>query len=321
MSFCAIGIDVGGTKIAAGLVQIGELESTGPVSGTMDTLTPAWRPLAKRTVPTGTARGGRAVLDDVLQLANESRAEANRRGLAPQAIGLGICELVTRDGRLASANCLDWLDLPVVAELSAIAPAVLEADVRAAAQAEAIFGAGRGKRHFLYVTVGTGISACLMIDGQPFLGAQGATGTMASSPIRIPCESCGACHTRSLEEIASGPALVARFRSRGGQAYGAEEVMAASAAGDVAAREIVTTAAEALGSQIGLLINMLDPEAVVIGGGLGLSGGLFWDGLRAAIHDHIWSPTRGGLPVLPAATGNDAGWLGAAAAGCLHLLK
>lgn len=314
MNFCAIGIDVGGTKIAAGLVQIDDGQAAAPAGRHEGPLSPGWRALAKRTVPTGTARGGRAVLDEVIRLAREMRDEANRIGLAPQVIGLGICELVTSDGRLASAHSVDWLDLPVLAELFVIAPAVFEADVRAAAQAEAIFGEGRGRRHFLYVTVGTGISACLMIDGRPFLGAQGSTGTMASSPIRVPCDSCGASHARTLEEIASGPALVARFRARGGQARGSEEVTAAAAAGDLAAREIVTTAADALGSQIALLANMLDPEAVVIGGGLGLSGGLFWDGLLKAIHDHIWSPARRDLPVVPAATGNDAGWLGAAAA-------
>src|SRR5262245_32919847 len=116
MSFRAVGIDVGGTKIAAGLAAFPD----GAVH-------------ARRTIPTRADRGGRAVLDDVLRLARELADES------VQAIGLGVCELVNREGKLASDHCIKWLDQPVCAELSALAPTFIEADVRAAAQAEALF--------------------------------------------------------------------------------------------------------------------------------------------------------------------------------------
>ena len=290
-----IGIDVGGTKIAAGLLQL-----------------PAGTILSSRVIPTNAARGGRAVLDDVVQLARRLSAEAAEFGHSVAALGLGICELVNREGQLASANCIQWLDQPVREELSRIAPAVLEADVRAAALAEARFGAGKAFRNFLYVTVGTGISCSLVLDGQPHLGAHGATGTMASSPLSVPCERCGHVNARSVEEISSGPALLARFAAAGGSAASGQEVLAA-AADDPAARQIVESASEALASQIGLLINTLDPEAVVVGGGLGLSEGPYWEHLVAATRRHIWSPTQRDLPILRAATGEDAGWVGAAA--------
>lgn len=292
-----LGIDVGGTKIAAGLVTL-----------------PGGQPFARRTIPTGADRGGRAVLDDVLKLAGELRDEAKAGGQSVKCLGLGICELVDREGRLASGNCIQWLNEPVLAELNSIAPAVLEADVRAAALAESLLGAGKDFRNFLYITIGTGISSCLMQDGEPYLGAHGATGTMASSALSLTCPHCHHRQDRTLEGIASGPALVVRFNEAGGQADRAHDVLAAALAGNTAALEVITIASEAFGSQVGLLVNTLDPEAIIIGGGLGLSGGLYWDGIVASTRRHIWSPTFRELPILRAATGADAGWLGAAIA-------
>src|SRR5262245_53175536 len=96
-----LGIDVGGTKIAAGLATF-----------------PDGLPVLRRVIPTQPHRGGRAVLQDVLQLVRELAAEAEKLGSRVTAIGLGICELVDREGNLASANCIAWLDQPVREELA-----------------------------------------------------------------------------------------------------------------------------------------------------------------------------------------------------------
>src|SRR5205823_9310547 len=128
----------------------------------------------------------------------------------------------------------------------------------------------------------------LVLDGVPYLGARGATGTMASSPIAVPCERCAHMQSRSLEQLAAGPGLVDRFRATGGDAATARDVLALANAGNAPAIHIVQSATEALGSQLGLLVNTLDPEAVLIGGGLGLSEGLYWEHLPAATRRHIW---------------------------------
>lgn len=220
-----------------------------------------------------------------------------------------------REGNLASENCIHWQRVPVRKRLSRLAPTVLEADVRAAALAEAMFGAGKQFRQFLYVTVGTGISCCLMLDGEPFTGAHGATGTMASSPLSVPCEQCGHVSRRSLEEIASGPALVTRYYQQStGPFNGGETVVAAAVRGDAEAEFVVRSGAEALGATIGWLVNVVDPEAVVIGGGLGLSEGPFWESLVASTRRHIWSKACRNLPITRAVTGTKAGFIGAAAA-------
>jgi glucokinase len=297
-SFNVLGIDVGGTKIAAGMVSL-----------------PEGRINAQRVIPTGAARGGEAVLEDVARLAEELTAEAQTTGVTLEGIGLGLCELVDPSGRILSANCVRWRDQPVIGRLSHLAPVIIEADVRAAALAEALLGAGRCHRIFLYVTVGTGISSCLVIDGEPFVGARGATGTMASSFMSMSCEKCGHVTQRTLEEIASGPALVARFNERRrGSLKSGENVMAAAAAGDPVAGDVVRSAGEALESAVGLLVNVLDPEAVIVGGGLGLSEGPYWESFIASSRRHIWSDVHRDLPILRAATGQNAGLLGAAAA-------
>src|SRR2546427_5469713 len=166
--FCAIGVDVGGTKIAAGLVNF-----------------PSGEVRARRQILTASARGGAAVLEDVTRLCEEFSAVAQAQNERVHGIGIGICELVNLEGNVVSENCVAWKRIPVREKLSRLAPTTMEADVRAAALAEAVFGAGKSFQQFLYVTVGTGISCCLVLDGKPFTGAHGFTGTMASSPLSV----------------------------------------------------------------------------------------------------------------------------------------
>jgi glucokinase len=248
-------------------------------------------------------------------LCEELAVVAQGQNQRVSGIGIGICELVDLDGNVLSENCIGWKEIRVRDRLSKIAPAIVEADVRAAALAEAYFGAGKPFKQFLYVTVGTGISCCLILDGKPFTGARGATGTMASSPLSIECEQCGHVSLRTLEEIASGPALVARCKHiHSVPMESAQTVLAAVESGDTEAARVVRSAGEALGNTLGLLVNVLDPEAVVVGGGLGLSEGLFWESLVSSTRRHIWSEVRRDVPILRAATGPDAGLIGAAAA-------
>ena len=292
----AVGIDVGGTKIAGGLVDVsgGEI-----VSG--------------RTLATAAGRGPEAVLDDAFGLARSLIEEAGRRGFEVLGIGCGVPELVDLDGNVRSSYNFPWADLPVQARFAELGPAVVESDVRAAACAEAAFGAAQGARHAIYVTVGSGVSYTLVIDGKPYAGANGYAIHFANSPLTARCDSCGAVSAPLVEEIASGPGLAARFATLVGRpAASGEAVLAAADANDPVARQVVADGAERLGVLIGLLINALDPEVVIIGGGLGLAGGLYGARLRAAIRAHIWAESRRQLPILPAALGAEAGVIGAA---------
>lgn len=289
----AIGLDVGGTKIAGGIVEF-----------------PGGRVLIKQTIPTQPRRGGQAVLSDALTLAEALLGEAGRQGWAIAGIGLGVCELVDLQGNITSGHTIAWRDWPIKAAFARLAPAVVEADVRAHALAEATVGAGRAFTSFVYITVGTGISSCLVQEGRPYAGARGNALILASSPLTSQCAVCGATTEQVLEEFAAGPALVTRYQ-RG--ATTGETVLAAAAAGEPAAVEVVRTAGAALGNSVGWLVNVLDPEAVVVGGGLGLAGGLYWDSFVASTRIHIWSDASRDLSILPAALGPEAGLIGAAA--------
>ena len=295
-SVCAIGLDVGGTKIAGGIVS------------------PDGNVLSKRVVPTLPQRGGEAVLSDALALASSLREEARATGRNPVAIGIGVAELVDLHCNVTSAQTIPWRGVPVRKRFADLAPTLVEADSRAAAFCEAKFGAGRNHRIFLYVTVGTGIGSSLVLEGVPYPGARGSSGTLASSPLTTRCTECGATLRPVLEQFASGPALVARYNQLAKTRVAkAEEVLAAAAAGDSSAIRVIETASEALGATVGLMVNMLDPEAIVVGGGLGTAGGLYWENFVGSTRQHIWSDTHRDLPIVTAAYGSDAGFVGAAA--------
>lgn len=296
-----VGIDVGGTKIAGGVID--------PVTGEI---------LHRRIIPTDAWRGGPAVLDDAVALAADLHALAVSEGHGVAGIGVGVAELVDPAGIVRSGHVVGWEGLPVAERFAALGPVRVESDVRAAALAEVRFGAGMGTRHAVYVTVGTGISCCLVIDGVPFAGARGNALVLASGPTTTRCPICGETTTVVLEDFASGAAIASRYASVAGQeADGARVVLAAADLGDPAAIEIVATAATALGSAIGLLINVTDPDVLILGGGLGVAPGPFQDQLIAATRDHIWSPETCALPIVPAAFGPDSGLIGAGLAGAL----
>ena len=246
----AVGIDVGGTKIAAGLVEL----ETGAV-------------MRRVRQPTRPERGGAAVLADCAAMAAEL-------GAGDVPVGIGICELVDLDGRVASAETVDWRGLDVVAAFGA-APVTIESDVRAAALAEARFGAGAGLPCFVHAVVGTGASACLVVAGRPYRGARGNAIVLGAPPV---------------EEIASGAALAA-----------ADDLSAAA------------EAAAAIGRVLAVIVNALDPAAVVVGGGLGSSPG-FVDGVAAALRPAVWWPATRELAVVATALGDDGGAIGAALA-------
>ena len=292
----AIGVDVGGTKMAAGLVCLND-----------------GRVLLPQRILTLAARGGAASSRDLHELVRGLRDEARVLGHPPLACGVGLPELVTKDGKLASNPILGWEALGIQESLSKILPCRLEADVRAAALAEARFGAGRGLESFLYVTVGTGISSCLVLKGEPFVGTHGLTGTMASNPMFCNDAADRAYRGVSLEQFSAGPAILARFQAKyPGEASSTSDVIAMSEEGHSGARAVVVSAAELLGYSIGHLVNTLDPAAILLGGGVGLVGGLYWETVQHATRAQIWSEIHRGVPIVRAGCGNDAGLIGAA---------
>ena len=262
----AIGIDVGGSKIAACLVDV----DRGAVVQSL-------------RVPTQPERGGPAVLADCIGLAGALAVDGPD---APREVpvGLGVCELVSPAGEITSAATLDWRRIDL--NLAFGGPVVVESDVRAAAVGESRLGSGRGCSSFVYVTVGTGVAFSLMIGGTPYLGARGNALILGSPPV---------------EATASGAAL-----SRLAGTASAEEVFERADAAD-----LVRDGTRDLGRALAWLFNALDPELVVVGGGLGLRS----DYREAAVSEMrrwIGASDWGHVRVVPAELGADAGAVGVA---------
>ena len=288
----ALGVDVGGTKVAFGLVDaVGRLAEASRIEN----------------------RKAQSADDLLQQVADEARrlaATAGPAGVA--AVGVGICELIDLDGQVRSSASIPWSRRQILGALSSIGPVVVEADVRAAALAEARFGAGRGYDSFAFVTVGTGISSCLVLGGVPYRGAHGTAKLLGSAPVTMTCPHCAMRQRVSLEEIAAGPALVRQFERRTGVKAGcAEEVFAAAEQGDAVAEGLILELGETLGSFVALLVNIVDPQAVVIGGGLVTAGGVLWDEVVRSARAHIYADHVRALPIVMAALGATSGVVGA----------
>src|SRR5207302_7000187 len=135
------------------------------------------------------------------------------------------------------------------------------------------------------------------------------------SPLSTVCTHCETKLRPVLEEFASGPAIAKRFAQAktGESAKTCEEVFRAASNSDKDAIEILTSAGEALGVSAAFLVNVLDPEMIVVGGGLGTAGGAYWDAFERSCREHIFADNSRGLPIVTARLGTDAGLVGAAA--------
>jgi len=293
----AIGIDVGGTKIAGAVVNL----ARGTVA-------------LRHQIPTDCQRGGEPVLADVEQLARLLLQESARLGVTPTAIGVGVAELVDPGGQVFSDYLIKWKGIDVQTRLAPILPTTVESDVRAAALAEARFGAGLPYRDFLYLSLGTGVSGVLVQNGVPYAGSRGAALVIASGTSHHHCPQCGHVDSTTLEQIASGPGLAEAL----GPWETGQSVLAAAHAGDPRAIHVVDHAAAELAGTVALLANSLDPAAIIFGGGLGSAPGRYFDSLKAAILAGLWEGDHHPLPILQAAFGADAGIVGAALYTTLH---
>jgi glucokinase len=291
-----IGIDVGGTKIAAGLVCF-----------------PKGQVHERSVILTRPERGSDAVLADVINLVGKFYEQARSQSRSVLGLGIGVPELVDLEGHITSATTIDWRDVET-SRFNPWGPVSVDADVRTAALGEALFGAGKGYRLFVYVNVGTGISCCLVQDGRPFPGARGNALVLGSGPEIGFCTECKSRIETVLEDYASGPGIVRQYLSLSGasNAMRADDILAATVANEPMAEQIVTRAAAALGNRVGWLVNVLDPEAVIVGGGVGLAGGLYWQVFQQAARSAIWDASTRCLPILKAALSVDAGLVGAA---------
>lgn len=231
-------------------------------------------------------------------------------------------------------NLPGWKDVPlrqmIQDELGL--PTTLENDANAAALAEHRFGAGRGTAHMIYVTASTGIGGGFVVNGQLNRGATGAAGEIGHMTIVAQGPYCSCGNRGCLEALASGTAIARRARERVARGVptliaelaegdrdriSAKLVAQAAAQGDIEAQEILNDAMNYLGVGMANLVNLFNPELIVIGGGLTNMGDPLFDSVRRVIDRRAFPAAAQAVKVVPAYLGEDVGVLGAAAVAML----
>lgn len=236
------------------------------------------------------------------------------------AIGVAVPSRIDRvRGRAVSSTNvpLDHLDLRDVLARRFDRPVEIENDATAAAIGEWQLGAGRGVRNMVMLTLGTGVGGGLILDGRPYRGASGAAGEIGHITVELDGPRCqGTCEGRGhLEGLASGTAADTAARELFGPAADAHTLVAAAQAGDAAAVAALAKIGRYLGAGIASLVNLLEPELIVVGGGFAAAGGLLLDPARLVLARDGLTPGRDTVRIVLAELGPDAGLVGAALVG------
>ncbi|UBV44252.1 ROK family protein (plasmid) [Deinococcus taeanensis] len=305
-----LAIDIGGTKLAAGIVS-----ATGELLDTART-------------PTHAEQGPDRVVERVIDLC---RTLLRRSPVTVDRAGVGCGgPLDTRRGLIQNPpNLPGWIDYPLVGQLRGALdlPVVLDNDANAAALAEFHFGAGRGTRHMLYLTISTGIGGGLILNGQLYRGKRGNAGELGHIQVQaggLPC-NCGG--QGCLEAYASGTNIARRAREAAAQhpqsllarsaprpeAITAQTVLTALDAGDPVARALWNDTLDLLAAGVASSIHAFDPERVVIGGGITNFGDHLFVPLRERVAARTMPALSDGVEIRPAAFAQNVGVLGAAA--------
>lgn len=324
-----VGIDLGGTKLAAVLV-----DKQGSVRHRV------WREHRATDYPSALAAVVTAARECAEAIGNPARRASPAGGNGPAAdveaevrpaagagddpevrlaaVGLAVAGPLDRDrGRVLAALNLGFADRPMRRDLADRlgVPVVLENDANAAALAEHRRGAGAGARCMVMLTLGTGIGGGIVLDGRLLVGANGAAAELGHLPVVPAGDPCGCGGRGCLERYASGTAIARRAnRARLGAAAGSRQVVATAEAGDPAAIGLLRDAGERIGDAVLMLAPAIDPDVVVLGGGLAHGGAAH---LIPAVRTRLarsWPFHRQNKPaeVRLSTCGPDGGALGAA---------
>jgi glucokinase len=312
-----VGVDLGGTNIVVGTVADDGSAMHGQV-----------------TRPTPVERGPDGIVDAIVEMIGESIAAARSAvpGLDLAGVGIGAPgPLHTRLGIVRLAPNLGWRDMPLRDRVAAAVglPAALDNDANCATLGEWWLGAARGCQVAVGITIGTGIGGGVIIDGALFHGASDVAGEIGHTTIDANGRRCKCGNYGCLEAYASGTAIAARAveglqsgeRSRlasyvGGEmdAITAQVVYQAARDGDEFALEVVHETARFLGAGIANIVNLINPEAVVICGGVTLAGDQLFRPLRREVTRRAFQPAVEVCRIVPGLLPGTAGVWGAALA-------
>lgn len=307
-----LGLDIGGTTVKAALItEAGEILhkhefTTNPNSGMDDFCARTKDALAHGL------QESQLTLDQV------------------RGIGVGIpgpVDLAT--GTVIEAVNLGWVNVPVVSLLHEATglPVVLENDANVAALGEAWRGAGAGSSSALCAVVGTGVGGGIVLDGRLYRGAQGGAGEIGHLMVQKDGPRCNCGNHGCLETLASATAIIRHAKEsqargeldQGVSIQGAEDVFRLALNGDKGATKIVADAADWLGYGLSLASDTLNPEVIVIGGGVSKAGGMLLEPVRKAFSKYVFPVIANQTRIELALLGNDAGAMGSARLIAQHL--
>ena len=306
-----VGIDVGGTNIVVGTVAQDGSEILGVESAS-----------------TGAEKGPDAVVERIVELARRSMAQAPGREIAGVGIG-SPGPLDTKTGVVLITPNLGWVNMPLRDRVAAGLglPATLDNDANCAVFGEWWRGAARGVDHVVGLTIGTGIGGGIVLNGDIYRGASDAAGEVGHMTIDSTGRRCNCGNYGCLEAYASGPAIAARAVE--GIESGAESklpgyvdgdlrrvtaqvVYAAAHDGDAYALEVVKETAKLLGAGVANIVNIFNPEVVVICGGVTLAGDTLFVPLRSEVKRRAFKVAVDVCRILPGELPGTAGVWGAA---------
>jgi glucokinase len=323
-----VGVDIGGTKTAAALLHA-RLPAAAARSLTPDE-TP--RVEARFTAPTEVSTPG-ACLEGIVALLEGIVVDGG-----VDAVGVGVASMVDfAAGRIVRSVNLPLTDVPLrdlLAERLGV-PVVVDNDANGAALGEALFGAGVGSAEMLMLTLGTGVGGGIVCGGRLFRGHSGAAAELGHIIVDVNGAKCPAdCPNHGcLEAYVAGPAMAraalaearAHPRSALGRALAAGEAVDGpllsrlGLEGDQGAVAVLAGVGEYLGAGLVTLVNIFNPELIVIGGGAAAAGELLFEPARRVLAARGLRPARDQVRIVPAALGPDAGFIGAAALALVEL--
>ncbi len=294
MKELTLALDVGGTKIAAGLV-----DAEGALVHR-----------AQQPTPDGDAE---VVWDAVSALLAATQAAADR---PVSAVGIGSAGPIdVPGGTVSPINITEWAHFPIVERVAAVTglPVRLGGDGLCMALGERWRGAGRGARFMLGMVVSTGIGGGLVLDGSPFHGRTGNAGHVGHVVVEPDGAACTCGGRGCVETVASGPHLAQWARGQGWTGVDAKALAEAAGRGDEVAVRAFGRGADAIARMIASVAAVCDLDLVVVGGGVAKAGALLFDPLREALTVYAGLDFIRGVRVVPAELGGDAGLVGAAA--------
>jgi glucokinase len=308
-----LGVDIGGTKIAVGIV-----DRAGKI------LSQARTPMVANQTPEAALDAVVAAIDSVLSTySNEIE-------------GIGICAPGPLDPKtgvvLNPPNLPCWRNYPLAERVSAkySVPVKVDNDANAAALAETLWGAAQGFRYVFYATIGTGIGSGIVFDGAIYHGNTGSAGEGGHVSIDYRGPVCGCGKRGCIEILAAGPAIGARARDKVAaeplrakaildlvqgniSSITSQHVREAFESGDPLAREVLEDTVHLLTIWLGNIVDLIDPDVIVIGGGVAAMLRRFFDQIKYGVPDWCVNPRASEIPLLMAHYGADAGIAGGAA--------